>query len=264
MVVGVVQITALFGTLLVHRGTLPALLVMQALGFLAGSLVGQLDLKSCISEPHAKARVRAFVKWQLLSQLLNWCTNNMLMLLTASLLGVGDLAGVRAASSVGGAANLIAQSTENHLPRDLAHHVYIHGAKGLVRVSFRRAQFSLTALALSATPLILAPHLILRVLYGADFARYSWLIVTLTLVALLAFICTVLQSVIRALGKASGIFFSYAFVAVLSLTTSWPLLHFLGLKGFALGSVLLQTTLLAAYMVTLVKALRANRGPNGT
>ncbi len=197
------------------------------------------------------ARHYHFSKWLLGKALLQWFSGNAFIIAGASVLGPAAAGAVRIAQNVLGLTHVLFLSLESIIPVQAARQLFDHGysafAKYMHTQSLRYGLITallLALIALSAEPLT-------TLLYGAEAAKWAWVIQAYCLLYLFVYASTMAQFAIRTLEQTQSIFWGYAASAAFGLVAVVPMVHGLKMTGLLAGLIISQCMLLAIYLWAL-------------
>lgn len=201
-------------------------------------------------------------RWLSASGLLMWLATNSSLIVTGAVLGPVAVAGLRTAMTVVGALNVLREGLENILPQLTARRYASGGEAALKRtvVLVSIAVFGVGAM-LSAV-LMMYGEAALRVIYGAEFAAYGYVLSWLSLTFPLALLNLTMGCAFRALERTSMLFAGVGTAAAVSLVAIYPAVALFGVPGAVAVIVLAELAITLVFLVKIRGALFVARpGP---
>ena len=193
-----------------------------------------------------------FAKWMGASVLLQWVATNLFLAVTGGLLGTAAVGAIRAAQTPLGVSSIFIQGLENVVPLRAADHLTRVGRPALRNYLRRVALAGGIATSLIGIVAALAPGFWLQLFFGESYAAYGHLLYWYAVIYVVMFMGLPLRAGLRALERTRPIFQSYAYAALFTLLTVYPLLTSFELTGAMMG-------ILGVHLILLVVLLRALR-----
>jgi len=257
--IGVAQVAAIITASLLGVLTLPVAMLAVAASYVIGTgwgairygLGGNLgEVRRILAENWAMSR------WLMPSAILQWAGQNLLLLISSSLLGTWAAGALRAAQNVVGVLNILFISVENTIPVQATLAFRDGGLPALRRNLIRVAAGGLLVVLAVLSPLILFPGTLMGLLYGADLVPLGGILRGMCLIYLLAFIGIPIRVALRTAGRSRAIFVSYLLSTIASVIVVYPLVTRFGIGGMIAALVVAQLVLHAYYAVQLWQLFR--------
>jgi O-antigen/teichoic acid export membrane protein len=260
--------TLFFLVFLLGASALTAFLAL-AIGAALGTAVGWQRLRSSrginpslpVDSREASRKHWVYGKWLAMSSLFHWAMLYGYTLWVALLLGLTDVAGLRAMQAlITPAAVLIASLGSLVLPwfvgrYDAQGMAWLQGS--LLRTG---GLFAILCLLLLSPVLFLGPP-IDNFLYEAKYSAYLWLIPYLVIAQVVGTGSMALSLALRCLEESQRIFYSYVVAGISVLVSGYPAVYWLGLKGIGLSIIFSQVIFAGALLVQWGSASTANTEP---
>ncbi len=194
-----------------------------------------------------------FSKWLLGTALLQWLCGNFFIIAGGAVLGTLAVGAVRIAQNTVGLVHVLFLSMENLVPVYAAQRYAKEGLEGLLQYLRQMTmQIGVLVISLLMVMAATAPWLI-SLLYGAEYAQYSYILVGFCILYLFVYIGHPLRFALRTLELTRPIFIGYVVGAIFSLLIAYPILEYWGINGLLLGMLLTQVLAQVVYIVAIVK-----------
>ena len=181
-----------------------------------------------------------FSSWLVGTALLQFFSSNYFLLAAAALLGPVALGALRMAQNLMGITHILFQAMENTVPVQAAKALTHDGYPGMLAylkaVSLKAGTIVgiiLLGVALFATPLI-------KLVYGADYESYGYLLQGYCLFYLFLFPGYPLRYLLRTIEFTRPVFSSYVISTIFSLLLAYPMVEYWGLMGVVWGLIATQ------------------------
>ena len=180
-------------------------------------------------------------KWMVMSNPIEWASENIFMFATGAFLGTTAVGALRASQNVAAMTNLLFLSLMNVVPVRAARHLHEGGPAAMSRY-LRRVTLT-GGLATVAMCLIfaVAPEFWLRLLFGEEFAHYGELVRWWALYYAISFFSLPLRSGLRAKEETRPIFTSRLLGGCFALAFAGSLIPWLGISGAVIGALATKT-----------------------
>jgi O-antigen/teichoic acid export membrane protein len=202
-----------------------------------------------------------FGKWLMAQNTVTWFGAQGHSWVVAMLLGAEQLGLYRATTHLVNVMNPLLQTAYSYLPSrgSLAYHK--DGRSGLSRWVTRAAWLAPVAVMPFCIVLIGFPGEVLSLAYGEKYARpdLALILMLATVAPCLVFLKFPFDVGLLALHSTRSIFYVYLIPVVLLLTSGTALIHFYGILGVPMSSIVISSTLLLATYTAYRRALRRSR-----
>ena len=186
-----------------------------------------------------------FVKWSLLSAILQWGSVNLIFVISGSILGLASVGILKASQNILGVTHVLFQGMENFVPAQASQIYQQSGATALFgykdRVLFTGGL--LTLILVLVISLFAGP--ILLMIYGQDYVVYADVLRWYGLIYIFIFFGFALRAVLRAIEQTKAIFNSQLIAAIFVMIFTYPLIERFGLHGSLIA-------LAVSYLLTIL------------
>jgi O-antigen/teichoic acid export membrane protein len=191
-------------------------------------------------------------KWLILTSLLQWCSNNLLVAASGLFVGVKALGALRLAQTLFGVLNALLQVFENYaLPK--AAELFILGTGNMKRylrdISGKSFLLLLPVIAIA----MVFPKPIFRICGGEEFIEYAYALQGMAFLYLVIFIGYPLRIAIRVMLMNREFFVAYCVSFVFSVTASEYLISRFQLEGVIIALIINQLLMISYWQFTLYK-----------
>ncbi len=226
-----------------HLTPTGALLVLAATSLL-GLLLGLWQVRSHLRRSlvadywsSAIGEQWRFGKWLLGTTLLTWTSGQLYPMLVAGFVSLGATGAMKAMLTIMGPTHLFLNAMGPlFMPR--AATAYQQGHAPAARAFFRKILWVTAPLMLIYCLGVAAfAHPVVRLLYGDQYAEYSWFLAILALVYALIYLRTVVTVILRSMGVTAPIFVANLWSTVVVLTLGVAAVYSLGVVGAGLGMI---------------------------
>ena len=193
-----------------------------------------------------------YSKWLIPTALMQWISDNAIILVTGSLLGAWSVGVLKAAQNIMGITNILLQAFDNIVPITASRLFHTEGSVGLVRYLKKTALLGGGAVIILSVIWASFAKFWLKLFYGNQFSEYGNIVSWYALISVIIFLALVVRSGLTALEKTKSWFISYAVMAVFNALIAYPVVHFWGLEG-ALWGLLLSLLLLTFLSLTYLR-----------
>lgn len=196
-----------------------------------------------------------FSYWLLGTSILQWFSGNFFLVAAASTLGTTAVGAVRMSQNLVGLCHILFLAMENIVPAEAAQHFSKKGMTSLIvylkQISIKIGGFLLLIL---FTMTLTAPFLI-EILYGAEYAAYSFVVWGYCLLYAIVFLGYPVRYYFRTIQSTKPIFFAYLLSAAFSMVAAFPLLQVWGIMGLIIGLIVSQLLTLLIYLFFLLGSI---------
>ena len=198
-----------------------------------------------------------FSRWLVAQTVFQWVSANAFVIAAGGALGSAAVGALKLAHNVIGVLGVVLVTLENFVPVDAARTFAASGLAGLKRYLRRVLLVGGSTTAVAAAAIALWPHLLLRVLYGAD--GDPWAVQALRLFAclyVLAFAITILSIAFRSVERTRELALCNILISLPVFVIAHPVVEHFGFAGACLGMVLHKAVLAIALGCTFLWVTR--------
>lgn len=221
--------------------TLAGLAAISFLPFL-GPVAWQAETIRAVTARHWQSG-----RWLVGSAIMQWTSGQFFFIVAGATLGVSAVGALRAAQSIMGVLNVLFRGLENVVQPRAAQLYRGKNTRALVSYLWRITRWGGLLTVVIAAIAAVAPEYWLELAYGAEFARYDFLLRWYALIYVITFLAVPCGNGLRTLEAAENIFWAYVTATVFSLIFAYPLIAFFELKGAIIG-ILFSQSLLHLYI----------------
>lgn len=174
-------------------------------------------------------------KWLVVSNFLQWGTNNIYFILTGIFLGAPVAGGLRAAANFTGFVNIISLGLSNVTAAHAAAEYSRGGARPLIAYIRRSALRGLVIVTLFCIVIGAAPGFWLTLAFGKAFATYQGALLWFAVIQPFAFLEMPLTAALLAVEYTAPFFFEYLGANLVTFAFTPLLIHAFGLTGVMIG-----------------------------
>ncbi|MEO1435314.1 MAG: lipopolysaccharide biosynthesis protein [Bacteroidota bacterium] len=229
--------------------------VLAANGFAVLASIGRFGLPNFHLTEVKKVVLNhfRFAKWLIGTSILQWFSGNFFIIAAGSILGTTAVGAVRIVQNVMGLTHVLFLAMENVVPVKAA----IHFKEGGHRQLFwylRKMTIKLgLPVGLMLTAMALFAPFILSILYGEEYASYSYIVVGFCIAYILVYLGHPLRFALRTLEQTKPIFIAYVCGTLFSMTAAYPLIRQWDMWGLIAGIFITQLLSLIVYCFFLWK-----------
>lgn len=211
----------------------------------------------------------AMVRWLVPSAVLQWTSQNLILVFAPVYYGAAAAGALRACQNIVAIAHIWFLGLENVVPAEASRQLHEHGVEQSLHYIWKVLR-NWGLLTLGFMLLIsAAPSVWLRLLYGAQYTQFGYVLRLYSLLYLITFVGVPLRAGLQAVEYVAPTLWSYAVTTIFAAVAAGPLARHFGLVGVLLGlvasQILFQTILSAALIlrtnrmrVDLQRSLQAN------
>ena len=195
-----------------------------------------------------------FSKWLSLSNILQWVSGNLFVLVGTFTIGPWVAGIIRIFQNLLGVMSVIFHALENFIPIEAAKLYSSNGLKIMKKfliTVFGKGVLFLIILIFSVR--FLRPDFIIEKIYGTQYADYGYLLYIYLVVYFFIFSNLLLRYFLRTLKNTKVIFNSYVVSFMLCSIIAWPLVESYKMDGIVLGTLFSQISI---FMYLLSKSLK--------
>jgi O-antigen/teichoic acid export membrane protein len=196
-------------------------------------------------------------RWLVGAAIVQWLSGNLFVVGAGAVLGVTAVGGLKAAQSLMGLTNILFLGLENVVPIRASQRYHAGGPADLLRYLAKVTGVGLTGTAVTGFLFAIYPAFWLRMLFGEEFAQYSYLVRWYAALYVLMFLVVPLRFGLRAMERTVPIFLAYLVAAVFSAVAAYPLVRELELTGVLIGMFATQLLMLGVILISFRQALVA-------
>ncbi|MBA3017838.1 MAG: hypothetical protein KKH17_06395 [Proteobacteria bacterium] len=186
-----------------------------------------------------------FGKWLLSQNMAYWMGTQLIIYMTGAILSVTAVGAMGAMRNLVGLTNIFFLSLQNIVPSRAS---LVFSNKGINALNKYLQKISI--IGGSLTFLIIVVPLInsefwVRLVYGTQYQGYGWIVKWWGVYFLIGFFHRPFSFGLQVLSNTRAIFFAFLAGSIVSITMTYPLLHWAGLTGGMLAACLVQIAILA-------------------
>lgn len=193
-------------------------------------------------------------RWLAGTGLMQWIAGNSALIMIAGLLGPTAVGGLRAAQSILGVLNIGREAIENFLPQQAGRALALGGRPMLRNVLTMTSIASVAFGSLIVAFLAVFGNDVLRIVYGAEFQTYGFVIAWLSLTFPLALLNLNLICAFRAFERTRPIFICVSLAAGFNLASVYPAVSLFGIWG-AIGVTVASDCVILASLAWQMRRL---------
>ena len=197
-----------------------------------------------------------FGKWLLATSILVWLQNQMILYLCAGLLSVEAVGAMGACRNFMGLANILFLALQNMAPPRASYQYHRKGSLGLHRYLKRICVWGGFITAGIILPAAIWGEFWLKLVYGAAYSGYGWIIWWWALFTFIAFFSRIPSVGLNVLERTKEIFRGNLAAALLAITISYPALHIWSINGAMAALCIVQVLMVVMLTFKYYKGLR--------
>ena len=248
------------------------LTVSKALWIIGLTSLFSFLLSACLREPmrfdprNALAVARrhwTMVRWLVPSAVLQWASQNLIMVFAPIFYGAAAAGALRACQNLVAIAHIWFLGLENVVPPEAARHLHEQGVEGMLRYIWKvlRNWGALTLAFMLVVSVV--PSFWLHLFYGAEFTKFGYVLRLYGLLYVITFLGVPLRAGLQSMEYVSPALWSYGITTLFAAVAAEPLARHFGLVGVLVGlilaQVLFQGILATALMLRAAHQLRLAR-----
>ncbi|MEM6725182.1 MAG: lipopolysaccharide biosynthesis protein, partial [Bacteroidota bacterium] len=194
-----------------------------------------------------------FAKWLIGTSVLQWFSGNFFIIAAGGILGTTAVGAVRIVQNVMGLTHVLFLAMENVVPVKAALHFKEGGHRQLFWYLRNMTLKMGLPVGLMLTGMALFAPLILSILYGKEYAGYSFVVVGFCIAYILVYLGHPLRFALRTLEQTKPIFIAYVCGTLFSMAAAYPLIRQWEMWGLIAGIFITQLLSLMVYCFFLWK-----------
>lgn len=198
-----------------------------------------------------------FGRWYLGSELMRWSTGQLYVVISGVVLGPAAVGAIRATQNLVGACHILKLGLENVVPIRASERFKDGRIPVLVSYLKRVSYLGGGAVVLFLIVIAVAPSFWLHLVYGETYGEYSYLVLWWVMIYLVSFFHTPLHFGLRAVEDTRAIFLSQAILAIWTVLSVYPLVHYFGIAGSMAGILFTDAAQLALLAYGFSKHMKA-------
>ena len=180
------------------------------------------------------------VRWLVPSAVLQWASQNLIMVFAPIFYGAAAAGALRACQNLVAIAHIWFLGLENVVPPEASRHLHERGVDGLLRYIWKVLR-NWGALTLAFMFLICVdPSFSLHLFYGEEFTRFGYVLRLYGLLYVITFVGVPLRAGLQAMEYVSPTLWSYAVTTLFAALAAEPLARHFGLVGVLVGLIISQ------------------------
>lgn len=204
----------------------------------------------------AGARHWGMSKWLVPSTVMQWTGGNLFTIAAGAMLGPASVGAMRAARNLLAMTNVLFQALDNWAPVRAARILESGGRHGLAQFVKRLLVVCGGATAAVALCLALPAEFWLDLVYGTEYSPYPWLVAVYGAHFVADALVSPYRYAFSAMETTKPIFDGHVLMTIFSVLSVYPLLHYQGLIGAAVGLIAAPMILLIHYHLAFQALLR--------
>lgn len=195
-----------------------------------------------------------FSKWLSFSNILQWLSGNIFVLIGTFTLGPWVAGLIRIFQNLMGLFSIFFHAMENFIPIEASNIFSSNGLNAMIRFLNRIFYQGLLFLGLLILMIyFINPYYIIEVIYGNQYIEYGSLLYIYLIIYFFIFSNLLLRYFFRTIANTKVIFYSYIFSAIFSFIIAWPLVNIFEMLGIVLGTLFSQVIIFVYLLAKVVK-----------
>ncbi len=207
------------------------------------------------------------VRWLGPSAVLQWASQNLILIFAPIFYGAAAAGALRACQNVVAIAHIWFLGLENVVPPEAARRFHEHGVAGLLRYVGKVLRHWGTLTFAFLLLVSLAPSVWMHLLYGGQYTGFGYVLRLYCLLYLVTFVGVPLRAGLQAIEYVSPTVWAYAVTTLFAAVAAEPLARHFGLLGVLVGLILAQIlfqAILAAALLLRTGRLRRADAPSAS
>lgn len=226
--------------------------ITSLLSFFLSALLRQPMVFGQRSARKVAHRHWALVRWFVPSAILQWASQNLILVFAPIFYGAAAAGALRACQNVVAVAHIWFLGLENVVPTEASVRFHEQGTEGLLRY-VRNVLRKWGALTFAFMLLVsLAPSVWLHLLYGRQYIGFGYVLRLYCLLYLVTFVGVPLRAGLQAIEYVSPTLWSYCVTTLFAAIAAEPLARHFGLVGVLVGLILAQVLFQAILATALI------------
>ena len=194
----------------------------------------------------------SMVRWLVPSAVLQWTSQNLIMVFAPIYYGAAAAGALRACQNIVAIAHIWYLGLDNVVPAETSRQLHEHGLERMLQY-VRKVLRNWGLLTLAAMLLIgLVPSFWLHLLYGRQYVQFGSVLRLYSVLYLIVFLGVPLRAGLQAVEYVAPTLWSYAALTVFAAVASGPLAKQFGLVGVLLGLIISQMLFQAILTAALI------------
>jgi O-antigen/teichoic acid export membrane protein len=195
-----------------------------------------------------------FSKWLSFSNILQWLSGNIFVLIGTFTLGPWVAGLIRIFQNLMGLFSIFFHTMENFIPIEASSIFSSNGLNAMIRFLSRIFYQGLLFLGLLILIIyFINPYYIIDMIYGNQYIEYGSLLYIYLIIYFFIFSNLLLRYFLRTIANTKVIFYSYIFSAIFSFIIAWPLVNIFEMLGIVLGTLFSQIIIFVYLLAKVVK-----------
>lgn len=187
-------------------------------------------------------------KWMFLSAISNWFTGNLFIIMAGLYLGNSAVGALKAAQNIIGINHVMFKLIENIAPVKASKLLVESGINEMVFYLKKLTVISLACFSIFALIIIVYSQELMTFIYGTEYTKYSWLLVSYSGIYLCLLLGFPLRICLRSLENTKHIFYAYLTTGLFSLVLSKFFVIQWALQGVISGMLIVNVIMLIILM----------------
>lgn len=188
-------------------------------------------------------------KWMVLSAISNWFTSNLFIIMAGLYLGNSVVGALKAAQNIIGINHVMFKLIENIAPVKASKLLVESGINEMVFYLKKLTVLSMACFSIFALIIIVYSQELMTFVYGAEYTKYSWLLVSYSGIYLCLLLGFPLRICLRSLENTKHIFYAYLTTGLFSLVLSKFFVIQWALQGVVSGMLIVNVIMLVMLMI---------------
>jgi len=197
-----------------------------------------------------------FSKWLGLSNILQWLSGNLFIVIGGYVLGAWSVAIIRILQNTMGIFNVLFATIENYVPISAAKIYKKEGHKSLLSYIYKYSFIGIILFSLwTMLFMIITPERLIFLIYGNKYIQYSDLMYWYMAIYILMYFGMLIKFVLRTIESTKDIYRANIYMSVFSIIFAYPMIVYFELKGIVLGILLTQVIMFLFYLIVVKRKI---------
>ena len=188
-------------------------------------------------------------KWMVLSAISNWFTGNLFIIMAGLYLGNSAVGALKTAQNIVGVNHIMFKLIENVAPVKASKLLVESGINAMISYLKQLTVISIACFFIFALIFIVFSQELMTFIYGAEYTKYSWLLVSYSGIYLCLLLGFPLRICLRSLENTKHIFYAYLTTGLFSLVLSKFFVIQWALQGVISGMLIVNVIMLIMLMI---------------
>ena len=198
-----------------------------------------------------------FSKWLISTEILRLVTQNLLIIVAGTVLGVAAVGALKATQQLFGGVHVLIFGLDNIIPIRAAKLMHESGRVAIFSYIWQFALLSGLAIGLIVGLVVVAPEFWLGLFYGSEFLDYGGLVQWWAINYMVGFFSIPGIYGLRALEQTRFIFWAQIFAAIFAIVFCYPLIQHFGLFGVMIGLLFIHIIKASIITITFTRAVKS-------